>query len=84
MTKSCVDLIILFRRAPRGGEREAERVREREGEALHEVGCCHVCDSVVLRWFPGRSWGRTASAEPFRGWSSVTAERDSVRPGHLL
>lgn len=35
---------------------------------------------------PGRSWARTASAEPYRGWSSATARRDSVSifPSTLL
>lgn len=38
---------------------------------------------LCFRWFPGQSWGRTAPAEPFRGWSSATAGRDWVSPGRL-
>lgn len=33
-------------------------------------------ESVVF--LPGRSWAHTASTEPYRGWSSATARRDSV------
>lgn len=38
---------------------------------------------LCFRWFPGQSWGRTASAATFRGWSSATAGRGWVSPGHL-
>lgn len=58
---------------------------EREGLWLREdVDMC--LNLLCFCLLPGRSWAHTASAEPYRGWSSATARRDSVSifPSTLL